>query len=108
MERQGYILGYHARVNPIVPGYHRKAFINLEVEPVRKKFYPYIKKSCNIMECNCVTGDYSILLEALFPDTVELDQFIGELQSYGRTKTLIVFSASVVHRGLHLTMDEEE
>ena len=32
--------------------------------------------------------------------TVELDQFIGELQRFGRTKTLIVFSTSVEHRGI--------
>lgn len=109
MERQGYILGYHAQVNPIALGYHIKAFINLEIEPERKKeFYPYIKEQRNVIECNCVTGDYSMLLEVLFPDTVELDQFIGELQSYGRTKTLIVFSTSVEHRGIRLAMDTEE
>ena len=44
-----------------------------------------------MVECNCVTGDYSMVLEVLFPGTVELDQFIGELQRFGRTKTLIVF-----------------
>lgn len=109
MERQGYILGYHAQVNPVALGYHIKAFINLEIEPVRKKeFYPYIKEQRNVIECNCVTGDYSMLLEVLFPDTVELDQFIGELQSYGRTKTLIVFSTSVEHRGIRLLPDTEE
>lgn len=103
LERQGYILGYHAQVNPAALGYHIKAFINLEVEPIRKKeFYPYIKQSTNVIECNCVTGDYSMLLEVLFPSTVELDQFIGELQSYGRTKTLIVFSTSIEHRGIKL------
>lgn len=103
MERQGYILGYHAQVNPQALGYHIKAFISLEIEPIRKKeFYPYIKSCRNVIECNCVTGDYSMLLEVLFPDTVALDQFIGELQDYGRTKTLIVFSTSVEHRGIHL------
>ena len=106
MERQGYILGYHAQVNPIALGYHIKAFINLEIEPERKKeFYPYIKEQHNVIECNCVTGDYSMLLEVLFLNTVELDQFIGELQSYGRTKTLIVFSTSVEHRGIRLSTE---
>jgi Lrp/AsnC family leucine-responsive transcriptional regulator len=82
-------------------GYHIKAFINLEVSPKDKKnFYPYIKACRNVVECNCVTGDYSMLLEVLFQSTVELDQFIGELQEYGRTNTLIVFSTSVEHRGV--------
>ena len=48
-----------------------------------------------------------MLLEVLFPDTVTLDQFIGELQTYGRTRTLIVFSTSVEHRGIFLTTDTD-
>ena len=103
LEKQGYIEGYHAKINPIALGYHIKAFINLEVEPIEKKeFYPYIKSCPNVIECNCVTGDYSMLLEVLFHSTMELDHFIGELQTYGRTKTLIVFSTSVEHRGITL------
>ena len=97
----GYIEGFHAQINPQVMGYHIKAFINLEVTPQDKKqFYPFIKECKNVVECNCVTGDYSMLLEVLFHSTAELDQFIGELQEYGRTNTLIVFSTSVEHRGL--------
>lgn len=103
LEKKGYIVGYHAQVNPLALGYHIKAFINLEVEPVRKKeFYPYIEKCPQVVECNCVTGDYSMLLEVLFPSTMELDTFIGELQEYGRTKTLIVFSTSVEHREVEI------
>ncbi len=93
------ITGFHAALNPELLGYHIKAFINLEVEPKDKKeFYPYIKKCPSVIECNCVTGDYSMLLEVQFKSTGELDQFISELQVYGRTKTLIVFSTSVEHR----------
>ena len=43
----------------------------------------YIKKCKNVIECNCVTGDYSMLLEVLFENTMELDRFIGELQYFG-------------------------
>ena len=101
--QKGYIEGFHAQINPEVMGYHIKAFINLEVAPGDKQeFYPYIKGCPNVLECNCVTGDYSMLLEVLFQSTIELDQFIGELQHYGRTKTLIVFSTSVEPRGILL------
>ena len=27
----------------------------------------------NVIECNCMTGDYSMLLEVLFENTMELD-----------------------------------
>ena len=103
MEKEGIITGYQAQINPEALGYHIKAFINLEVAPEDKKeFYPYVKACPNVIECNCVTGDYSMILEVLFRSTVELDQFIGELQRFGRTKTLIVFSTSVEHRGIHV------
>ena len=94
LEKDGVITGYRASVNPEVFDYRIKAFINLEVEPVRKKeFYPYITDCPNVIECNCVTGDYSMLMEVVFH---------GQLQHFGRTKTQIVFSTSVEHRGIPL------
>ena len=48
-----------------------------------------------------------MVLEVLFPSTIELDQFIGELQRFGRTKTLIVFSTSVEHRGITADLDSQ-
>ena len=101
LEKNGLITGYHAQINPVFLGYHIKAFINLEVEPNQKKdFYPFIQSIPNVIECNCVTGDYSMLIEVAFRSTMELDHFINELQQFGRTKTQIVFSTSVEHRDL--------
>ena len=37
MEREGYILGYQAQVNPLALGYHIKALIHLEVPPEDKE-----------------------------------------------------------------------
>lgn len=96
---KGIISGFTAQINPLMMGFYTKAFISLEVEPVQKKeFYPFINEIDNVVQCNCVTGDFSMLLEVMFHNTVELDQFIGELQKFGKTKTLIVFSTSVEHR----------
>ena len=51
LEKDGVITGYRASVNPEVFDYRIKAFINLEVEPVRKKeFYPYITDCPNVIE----------------------------------------------------------
>ena len=104
LEKSGIISGYHAQVNPMFLGYHIKAFINLEVEPSQKKeFYPFIQAIPNVIECNCVTGDYSMLIEVAYRSTVELDHFINVLQQFGRTTTLIVFSTSVEHRDLPIS-----
>ncbi len=101
LENEHIIEGYHAQINPMLLDYHIKAFINLEVEPSQKvKFYPFIKAIPNVVECNCVTGDYSMLIEVLFQSTMELDHFINELQQFGRTKTQIVFSTSVEQRAV--------
>lgn len=107
LEKQGIIKGYTAMVDREQLGYHITAFINLEMEPVQKKdFYPWISNVPNVLECNCVTGVYSMLLKVAFPSTVALDVFIGQLQQFGRTSTQIVFSTPIEHRGLKIS-DEE-
>lgn len=99
LEEGGYIGGFYTKINAQAFGYNIKAFINLEVEPIQKQeFYPYIRSCPNVVECNCVTGEYSMLLQVVFASTDELDHFIGELQHFGKTKTQIVFSTPVERR----------
>lgn len=105
LEKEGYIEGYEARVNMRKLGYHITAFINLEVAPEQKPdFYPFAEQCKNIVECNCVTGNYSMLLKVVFPSTMELDTFIGQLQKFGRTSTQIVFSTPVPPRGIDVNV----
>lgn len=86
LESSGTITGYQAQVDAPKLGYMVKAFINLDMDPQRKpEFYPYIQSCPHVVECNCVTGDYSMLIEVLFGTTQELDQFINHLQQFGRT-----------------------
>lgn len=107
LEKQGIIKGYTAMVDKEQLGYHITAFINLEMEPVQKKdFYPWISNVPNVLECNCVTGDYSMLLKVAFPSTVALDVFIGQLQQFGRTSTQIVFSTPIEHRGIKISTEK--
>ena len=108
LQEAGIITGYTANINPIKLGYNIKAFINLEVSPKQKTdFYPFIKSCPNVLECNCVTGKYSMLIKVAYHTTEELDAFINEIQKFGNTETQIVFSTSVEHRGINLSKDEE-
>lgn len=101
LEKEEIIEGYEVKINQLKLGYHITAFINLEVAPVQKpEFYPFVKSCPNVVECNCVTGNYSMLLKVVFPSTMELDTFIGQLQKFGRTSTQIVFSTPVAPRGI--------
>ena len=67
LESSGTITGYQAQVDAPKLGYMVKAFINLDMDPQRKpEFYPYIRSCPHVVECNCVTGDYSMLIEVLY------------------------------------------
>ncbi len=103
LERDGYIVGYHAQVDLQKMGYHITAFINLEMEPSEKPvFYPFIEACPNVLECNCVTGNYCMLIKVAFSSTQELDSFIGQLQQFGKTQTQIVFSTAVPPRSVQV------
>ena len=101
LEHSGVITGYTAQVDPLKLGYNIKAFINLEMTPTQKaEFYPFIAQCPNVLECNCITGKYSMLIKVAYHTTLELDAFIGKLQKFGNTETQIVFSTAVEHRGI--------
>lgn len=101
LEKQGIILGYSTSVDKQKLGYHITAFISLEISANQKtEFYPFIKDCPNVLECNCVTGSYSMLIKVAFPSTQELDTFIGQLQHFGNTSTQIVFSTPVPSRDI--------
>lgn len=103
LEEYGIILGYSAKINKAALGYLIKAYINLEMDPkLKPKFYPFIQENKHVLECDCVTGVYSMLIKVAFPNTQELDQFIGQLQQFGQTSTQIVFSTSVENRNISI------
>lgn len=103
LEKDEIISGYGVKINQIKLGYHITAFINLEVAPSQQEeFYPFVRECFNVVECNHVTGNYSMLLKVIFPSTMELDTFVGKLQRFGRTSTQIVFSTPVESRGIDM------
>lgn len=107
LEEAGVITGYTANIDQGKLGYNIKAFINLEVDPKQKpEFYPFIKSCSNVLECNCVTGKYSMLIKVAYHTTEELDAFINEIQKFGSTETQIVFSTAIEHRGIQTSIDE--
>lgn len=101
LEEAGIITGYSAQLDPLKLGYNIKAFINLEMDPkLKPEFYPFIAACPNVLECNCITGKYSMLIKVAYHTTLELDAFVNELQKFGHTETQIVFSTPVEHRGI--------
>ena len=103
LEKDHVITGYQAQINPMKLGYHIIAFINLNVMPEDKqKFYKYAESIPNILECSSVTGEYSVMMKVAFESTMQLDQFLGQLQKFGKTSTQIVFATHVGPRGVQV------
>jgi Lrp/AsnC family leucine-responsive transcriptional regulator len=109
LEKQGIIIGYNTVIDRQKLGYHITAFISLELAAKQKEeFYPFISACPNVLECNCVTGVYSMLIKVSFPSTQELDAFIGRIQRFGNTSTQIVFSTPVAHREISVKVKQQQ
>ncbi len=103
LSQEGLIKGYHMTVDRAKLGYDVTAFISLEMAPSQKtSFYPFIRECPNVLECNCITGQYSQLIKVTFRSTADLDVFLGHLQQFGRTSTQIVFSTPVEPRDIDI------
>lgn len=109
LESAGIITGYHAAIDAVQLDYHVTAFINMALDPKQKpSFYPFIESCPNVLECNCITGAYSMLIKVAFKSTMDLDTFIGHLQRFGNTETQIVFSTPVPPRGVDIMASSQE
>jgi len=109
LSQEGLIKGYHMTIDRSKLGYDVTAFISLEMAPSQKThFYPFIKNCPNVLECNCITGQYSQLIKVAFRSTSDLDVFLGHLQQFGRTSTQIVFSTPVEPRDVDITAKKAE
>ena len=111
LERDDIISGYTAKINYKKLGYPIIAFVHLELDPSRKpSFYPFICDHPNVLECNCVTGHYSMMIKVAFQSTELLDNFIGKIQQFGMTETQIVFSTAVERTSIDFKeySDEDE
>ena len=103
--QDGLIKGYHMVIDRTKLGYDVTAFISLELSPTQKsQFYPFIKSCPNVLECSCITGEYSQLIKVAFRNTSELYSFVGSLQHYGRTSTQMVFSTPVEPRDVDISI----
>ena len=109
LQREGIITGYHADVNYEKLGYHIIAFIHVEMSPKEKPgFIAFAKEDPSVIECNIVSGNYTMLVKAAFRSTSEMERFVSRVQRYGTTETHIVFSTPVPARGIRLDNELKE
>ena len=109
LQREGIIKGFHADIDLEKIDYHIVAFINVEMSPKDKPaFILFIKDEPSVLECNIVSGSYTMLLKAAFQSTVDMDRFISKIQRYGSTETHIVFSTPIPARIIMMQDDITE
>ncbi|GEP25263.1 MAG: Lrp/AsnC family transcriptional regulator [Lentilactobacillus diolivorans] len=100
LKDEGIIRGYRADIDLNKLDLSVRAFVQVDVSPDKKsRFYEFVKPISNVLECNVVTGPYSMLLKVAFQVPEELDDLINKLQRFGKTNTLMVFSTPVRQRG---------
>ncbi len=103
LTKTGVIKGYHAEVDPDVLVDTIKCYINIEVEPsARETLCAILRASSSVISCDRVTGEYSLMVQAVFKNICEMDVFINEIQNHGKTKTQIVFSTIIPTRSIVL------
>lgn len=104
MEESGVISGYHAVINSEMAGYPIRAFIQVQVKR-RADFFERVKRCREVAACHCITGDYDMFIEGVFPRTQDISSFVESLQEFGETKTYIVFSEIIEYRGLRIDLE---
>lgn len=100
MTKKGIIKGYYAEIDNSIFENVIKCYIEIEVAPsLKDELYKVLNESPQVIECDRVTGEYSLIAKVVFKNTIEMDKFINKLQHFGRTRTQIIFS-SIINRKL--------
>lgn len=101
LEKEGVILGYKAIINPKKLGRNIKAIINVVLKNGKQEeFLNFAIKNKSIVECNHVTGRFSMTVEVILKDMHELEETVSKIQEYGSTQTLVVLSSLIENKYL--------
>ena len=103
LKEKGIIKGYYVEIDNSVFSNVIKCYVEIEVDPkLKAELYDILINSPQVIECERVTGEFSLIAKVIFKNTVEMDKFINKIQYYGKTRTQIIFSTIINHRGITL------
>ena len=111
LEHEGFIEGYHARLNARLLGLDVCAFISVWTTHARAmdELTVHIESFEDILECHHVTGDPTLLLKVKTRNTQSLERLISAVRSLPgveRTETNVVLSTWVERAGLGVSAVE--
>lgn len=83
LEKDGYIQGYYARLNPQLLGYRMLVFVEISLSyqspDAFQKFNKAVDNLPYILECHLVSGDADYLIKARIDDMSEYRALLGDM-----------------------------
>ncbi|WP_313078804.1 Lrp/AsnC ligand binding domain-containing protein [Pulveribacter sp.] len=110
LTREGYILGYEARLNPLLLGAGMLVFVEVLLDHTTPNVFDQFKAAVQvhpeIMECHMVAGGFDYLLKTRSADMVAYRRFAGDvlwqLPGVRETRTYAVMEEVKHSNHLHL------
>jgi len=111
LEAEGFVRGYHARLDARRLGFDVTAFIGVSIAAPRSidTFEQRLSELDGVLECHHVTGGYTLLLKVKTRNTETLETLISALRAIEgvvRTETSVVLSTMVERPGLKRVVPE--
>jgi len=112
LEKEGYIEGYHARLNPELLGYNMLVFVEISLSYQSpdsfQQFSRAVEELPYILECHLVSGDSDYLIKARISGISEYRALLGDmlltLPGVKNSKSYIVMEE--VKESLELPLDQ--
>ena len=83
LQREGYILGYEARLNPLKLGRGMMVFVEVSLDRTTHNVFDEFKAAVHvhdtIMECHMVAGGFDYLLKTRMADMAAYREFAGSV-----------------------------
>ena len=101
LHEAGVVRSVSAEIDAVSAGYRVRAIIGITVvHPGKKAFLDKLRRAAEVLECHHVAGADSYLLHVVARDLQDLERFLASINTYGETRTSIVFSTPITRRGL--------
>lgn len=106
LEQQGYIVGYHAKLNPHLLGAAMLVFIEITLSKtsvdIFSEFSAAVQEYEDIQECHLVSGNFDFLLKTRVADMASYRQLLGDtllrLPGVSESRTYVVME-EIKHTG---------
>ncbi len=112
LEREKYILGYHAHLNPHAFGQALLVFVEIKLTAtsgaIFEAFKREVRKLPNVLECHLVSGEFDYLIKARIPEMNAYRRLLGDmllgLPGARESRSYIVMEE--IKESLALTLEE--